>query len=767
MVWSKIARFILKYRVLLIIVLIGVTGFMAWQIRDLQMDYGYSGMLPDSDSVSIEYEQFKQLFGEDGTLFFLGIQDPDFFSLEKYREFERLKDWILQVHGINSVLSVYDVIGLKKNSKKKSFEFYPLFPDSIKSQQKLDSLVTVFRSLPIYKDLVYNDSTHLYVMVVSMDEQFINTSGRVKIIKSIVTHVNQMGEQMHLDVHYSGLPYVRTEYARKIKRELFIFLFLATMITGFILLLLFKSWRVVMLSLATVAVGVTWTLGIMAMLDYRLTVLSSMIPPVLIVIGIPNGVFLINRYHQECRRYQNKIKALHRAIQKVGTPIFMTNLTTAAGFATFMVIKNMILFTFGQIASIGIILMFGISITLIPILLSFLSIPASQQVRHLDNRYITRVVEYFVFLVTRRRKWIFIGVIVLVVFAAFGMTKMHSTGYIVDDLPKNDPLYLDLKFFEKQVNGVMPMEIAIDTRKPNGVFQHPFIVKVDEFQQFLAGIPDLSKSFSFVDGLKFARQAYFNGEERQFKLPSRTEQAFILRYFGLQMKHNPAIRFFIDSTNRVARINVRVADVGINRMLLLQDTIQQHLRKVFPENRYHTILTGSSLKFTLGTKYLVENLFVSLGLAILLIALFMAWMFKSFRMVLITLFANFLPLIFTAGLMGYVGISIKPSTVLVFSVTFGIAVDTAIHYLAKYRQELAVPNTSQPEAVIMALQDVGVSIIYTVCILFMGFGIFMLSKFGGTVAMGFLVSITLLVAVVTNLLLVPSLLLRKNHPPVR
>lgn len=763
MTWSKIASFILKFRIPVLIIVVGISGFMSWKMQYLELDYGYSGMLPATDPVQIEYAEFTRLFGEDGTLFFFGYQDPDYFSLENYRAFSELKKDLLEINGITSVLSAFDAIQLHKNLEDRVFEMKPIFPDGLMDETKLDSLSEVFRSIPIYKDLVYDESSDTYLVVMTMDSLIINTKARVRSIRDMEERVDRFSEETGKKIHYSGLPYVRTEYASMIQKELYVFLVLSTLITALILFIFFRSWRVVLVSVFVVGLGVICTLAVIVVLDYRITVLTSMIPPVLIVIGIPNCVFLLNRYHQESRKTTNKIKALHRVIEKVGNAIFMTNVTTAAGFATFMVIQNKTLASFGMVASIGIMIMFILSISLIPIIFSFVKAPGSKQVSHLDNKLINRLVKWFVYMVQNRRRVIWGGVILLVVVAVIGGTMMRATGYIVDDLPEDDPLYADLKFFEKHVKGVMPLEIAIDTRRPNGVYQSSFLKKVEAFQDELLQYPELSRSFSIVDGLKYARQAYFNGAERHNKLPSNTERSFILGYLNKEINGNDLINSFIDSTNQIMRVNVRVADVGTYRMLELSDSIQLKLDRYFPPDKYETLLTGSSLTFTKGTKYLVENLFVSLGLAILIIAFFMAGMFRSFRIVFITIFANMLPLMFTAGLMGYVGISIKPSTVLVFSVTFGIAVDTAIHYLAKYRQEIACKTRDNNEAVIKALREVGVSIIYTVCILFLGFGIFMFSRFGGTVAMGLLVSITLVVAVITNLLLVPSLLLKKKR----
>jgi len=762
MVWTALARIILKYRIIILVMILGLTGFMVYQIQFLKLDYGYAGLLPDSHPVSIKLQEFVEEFGEDATVFLFGCEDKDFFQIEKFNEWNQLRNQIKDIEGVEQVLTVSDAYNLIKDLQNKVFNISPIFPNEVRSQAELDSLAQVFHSLPIYKNLLYADSAQVMVMAVTMNKDVINQKIRETIVANIESLARDFGKSHDLEMHFSGLPYVRTQYAIMIKADLLKFIFLAATVLAIVLFLFFRSAKVVFFSLFVVSLGVACSLGMIVLLDYKITILTGMIPTVIIVIGIPNCVFLLNKYHQEFLKHGNKIKALQRTIQKVGNAIFLTNLTTAAGFATFMIIQNRILNRFGQVASLNILVLFIISITLIPIIFSFLPPPGKRQTKHLENNWIKMVVSWFVWAVTYKRKYIFLSVTVFLIFAIIGITQMKSTGYIVDDIQKDHPIYMDLKFFEKHMHGVMPLEMLIDTHKPNGVLQMTTLKKVEAFQNKLKTYPELSPSFSIVDGLKFARQAYFNGNVNHYRMPSNQEKNFILSYLKGQDENNHLLNSFVDSLNQKLRVSLRVKDIGTYGMRELQDSIQNDLDRFFPPDKYTTSLTGSSLTFSLGTSYLVRNLFWSLGLAILLISVFMAVMFKSLRMVIISVLPNILPLLITAGLMGFFGIPIKMSTVLVFSVAFGISVDTAIHFLAKYRQELLCPGVSSEAAVINAIKEVGVSIVYTVIILFLGFGIFVASDFGGTVAMGILVSITLFVAVFSNLLLVPSVLMAKS-----
>jgi len=759
MFWAKVANKILRNRAVIAVLVGLITLFMLFQLPKLEIDYGYSGMLPETDSVSLQLEEFHKVFGEEGGLFLFGFQDPAFFTIDKYNSFNKLKQEIRQIDGISNVFSVYEAVNIKKNEEKKAFDLNSIFPDRIDSQQQLDSLVSIFRSMPIYRDLVYADSSHTYLMIMTIGDHQLNSKARMGIVSQMKDLATHYGEVHHLQIHFSGMPYIRSAISEIVQREFVKFLILAALATTLILLFFFQSVRAVIFPVLIVSIGAVWAMGMMSLMGAKITVLTGMIPALLIIIGIPNSIFLLNKYHGEYQHHKNKVKALQRTVQKVGAEIFMANLTTAVGFASFMTINNPLLRTFGLVASVNVMLLCMLCLFLIPTIFSYLPPPSDRHVRHLDHKVIRLITDKLIYLVRYKRRWIYLSVLLIMAISIFGITKMKSTGYILDDIPKKNPLYKDQKFFENTIRGVLPLEVVIDTKKANGVYNTAFLKKVDDFQTYAMKYPDLAKPLSLVDGLKVANQAYYNGNEKFYRLPGAQERAFLLPYLSGTMKGNKLTGTFIDSTSQQLRINFRVADVGTNRLVQIQHDLQSKLDSLFPPGHFKTMLTGTSLKFTLGTGILVNHLIKSLVMAIFLIAIFMAYMYRNLRMILVSVFANLLPLFFTAGLMGYLHISIKPSTLLVFSVTYGIAVDTAVHFLSKYKQHLCCRGIDPEVVVFNTLREVSVSVIYTVSVLFIGFGIFVASEFGGTKAMGFLISITLLIAVVSNLLLVPSILL--------
>lgn len=601
-------------------------------------------------------------------------------------------------------------------------------------------------------------------MMITVSAEVMNSPARVKLVQDVLKVTDHFTNEHNIQMHYSGMPYIRVINAENIKGEMYMFIALSLLITTIILYLFFRSFRIVGFCVGIIGLSVIWAIGFMALLSIKITLLTAMLPPLLIVIGIPNCVYMVNKYHAEYVRHGNKIKALQRMVQKVGNASLLSNLTTAAGFATFIITSSQILVEFGWIAFISITCVFLICLILIPTVFSYLPVPDTKQTKHLYNPFINHLIDKLIYLVINRRHTIYYIAGILVIAGIFGITLMKTTGYMVDDLKDTDPIRQDLAFFESNFDGLMPLEITIDFLKPNQVFKLSNLEKLDQLNTELSNDPDLSKALSVVEAAKFANQAYYNGKASYYKLPNNMTKNFIMKYVmestgGM----NDMAKSFVDSTMREIRLSFRVKDIGTQKMEAKEDTLYKTITQIFPEDKHQISVTGSSIIFFKGNQYLLRNLFSSLALAIILIAGFMAWMFKSKRMVLIALIPNVIPQIITAAIMGYVGIPIKASTILVFSVAFGISVDNTIHYLAKYRQELQATNWSIRSSVVLALQETGQSMIYTSIILFFGFGIFCLSSFGGTFALGLLTSITLFGAMLANLLLLPSLLLTMEH----
>ena len=762
--WTKIAGIILRNRVNFIIGILLATIFMGYQATKVQMSYESADLLPKVDSAYLDYTRFRETFGQEGNIMVFAIQDSNFYELEKINDWIAMGNNIKTLKGVTALMSITHTFNLHKNIEAKKFEVRPIFPSHVQTKKELDSLAFIAENLPFYDGLLINKEKNTYGMMITVSAEVMNSPARVQLVDEVLKITHQFTQKHQLKMHYSGMPYIRVINAENIKKEMYMFIALSLLITAIILYLFFRSFRIVGFCVGIIGVSVIWAVGFMGMLETKITLLTAMLPPLLIVIGIPNCVYMVNKYHAEYVRHGNKIKALQRMIQKVGNASLLSNVTTAAGFATFIITSSRILVEFGLIAFLSISCVFLICLILIPTIFSYLPVPDTKQTKHLSNPFVNRLINKLIYLVLHRRHTIYYISIILVLIGFLGITLMKTTGYMVDDLKEEDPIRQDLAFFESNFDGLMPLEITIDFLKPNQVFQLSNLEKIDRLSTMLSKDEELSKALSVVEAAKFANQAYYNGKASYYKLPTNMTKNFIMKYVMSSTEGmNSMANSFVDSTLQQVRLSFRVKDIGTKKMAAKEDTLYKQIEAIFPAEKHNVTVTGSSIISFKGNQYLISNLFSSLALAIVLIASFMAWMFRSKRMVLIALVPNVIPQIITAAIMGYFGIPIKASTILVFSVAFGISVDNTIHYLAKYRQDLQATNWDMRKSVILALKETGQSMIYTSIILFFGFGIFCLSSFGGTFALGTLTAITLFAAMLANLILLPSLLLTMEH----
>ncbi len=756
--WETVASRILRNRIAILITLGLITAFMLYQAQFVKLSYEFGGFLPKDDITYQEHQSFINTFGMDGNIVVLGIDGKEIYQKENFTAWYNLGNDLKQISGIDSVFSIAHLYNLHKNEEKKRFDLEPIVKNQPESQKEIDEYKKTIESLPFYRGLLYNDSTKASLMMIFVNAEKFNSENRGDVIERLTARVAQF-EGDFTQVHYSGLPYIRTVVSKRVQKELLMFVMLAALVTSLILYIFFRSFKIVLFSLLVVGIGVVWSLGTIALLDFRLSMLMGLIPPLIIVIGIPNCVFLLNKYHQEYVSHGNRIKALVRVITKIGNAIFLTNLTTALGFATFIFTSSRKLREFGVTASLNILGVFVIALLVIPIVFSYVSVPKSKQIKHLKRSWLKNVIESMTNIVQFNRKGVYLVTLLLLFIGAYGISLLKISGNIVDDLPNGDEIIVDLRYFESNFNGIMPFEILIDTGKKGQAIKSKNLKKIEKLQKVLLEYPQLSKSVSIVDAIKYAKQAFYNGKESKYKLIGSSEKSFIAPYLKQKKGKKGIGSVFLNEDKSIARINAQVADIGTIEMQELFNELRPRIDEIFNPEKYKVISTGTSVVFLKGTTYLVKNLRISLLIAISLISMIMFLLFKSWRIVLISLIPNLIPLFLTAAIMGYFNINIKPSTILVFSIVFGISVDDTIHYLAKFRQELIAQDWYIRGSVIKAIEETGVSMVYSSIILFFGFGVFVASHFGGTRAIGVLSSMTLLIAMLTNLVLLPTLLL--------
>lgn len=768
--WNKVAQFIIRFRLALIGIIAVITVVMGYYASKVEMSYDFARTVPLQDPDMVMLTRFREQFGEDANMIAVGLKDSTVYQLKNFQAYRQLGEDIKKIKGVNGVLSLPELKLILKDTAETRFYLQSIFPATIANQQELDSLMSLTAQQKIYMDQLVNTKNGATMMIVSVQKEVMNSAAREPMMISLKQVGKKFEENTGITLRFAGLPYIRSEVANSVRAEMKKFLIASVVVTGVIMFAFFRSFRSVLFSMIIIGIMVIWVLGTLALFGYKITLLSGLIPPVIVTLGITNAIYLLNKYHLEFDKTKDKMKAIEVVVQKMGLATFLTNLTVAIGFLTLLATDILILREFGIVAGINIMALFFVSLIMIPSIFSWLPTPSEKHLRHLNLPLMGSFLQAIDLLVHRKRPLIYITSIVIAVVSVIGVWQLRSLSFMVDDVPEESQIKKDLKFFEANFSGIMPLEIVVEfiSKKKRPILDVKNLQKVNEFESFLDSLPMVSKPVSLLSFVKASKQAFYNNNPSRYALPSKSEGPFILKYMRGQKDNSGLFKSFVDSSFTRMRISSQVADIGSERMdSLVHKAIEPKLKEVFVSTGKDSInayVTGSTKIFIKGNKFLIANLQESLLLAFILITLSMAALFANVRMIVISLIPNLLALMITAGLMGFFDIPLKASTALIFSITFGISVDNSIRFLAKYRQEILSNNFFIPVSVSESILETGKSIIYTSIVLFAGFIIFTFSSFGGTIALGLLTSITLVISMFTNLILLPALIMTFDKP---
>ena len=841
--WKRIADFILRNRFFILGLITLITVFFAYHaFTGLKLENKYGIVLPKNSPTTENYKKFKALFGEDGGALIIGIQTDSLYTEENFLKWKELGDSILQYDGVESVVSEATLFSIRNDTSAAKFEINRIFSDITYQEKSIDSIRREIKQNPLYKGLLYSEKGNVSLMMVAIDETFLSD----KIKMNVVLDIEKLSQKYEVNfgkIHFAGLPHLRVQISKRILGEMIFFVVLSLLVTSCLLFLFFRSFRVVLICLIVVCIAVIWSLGSVAFLEFRLSSLMALLPALMIVIGVPNCIFLMTKFHQEMKEHGNKVKALSLVIQKIGTATFLTNFTTAIGFLTFAFTNSNHLMQFGIVASTNIMMVFLLSLCILPTLTSFFNPPKARHLKHLDRKFAVGMLNFIVEIVQKRRKLIYFISLIIVLISLYGLTTIKLTGNITSDLPKEDSIYKDVKFMEKHFGGAIPFEMLISYKESGRLMTKSTLTKVAEIQALLQNDSLFSRSISPVDFVKLINMSYYGNNPDKYTLIANRDRLRLKKYVDNLAVSNIngggfSLKDLVDTTTCTIRIRCQMKDIGsievhdkvnslknqvdeilnptkreIERLYKISKASNQkkrsnyidlifeanssiasgvgaiyaqkypklemqfsnnpdfirryysekdflpNLRKAINREYFDVIYTGVSVVASDGTRYLVNNLISSLIFAIICIGVLMALLFRSWRMVLISMIPNIIPLIVTAGIMGFFGIPLKASTLLIFSIAFGISIDDTIHFLSKYRQELKNKHWDIKNCVLLAVRESGLGMFYTSIVLFCGFSVFAFSQFGGTQALGILISITLLVAMVNNLVLLPAMLL--------
>jgi len=759
--WLRLATFILRYKSVLLLLITLCTIFWAWKATGVKMDHNLPKIIPEDQKIIKDFEFFKKQFGDDANTLVVGYQNSNIFDKNIINDWYQTGAIIKEIEGVTAVSSVANAVYLSKNKEAKRFELVPLMSEVCKTQTEADSLKALYQQWKFYDNRLLNDSTGATILAVSIDAAILDSNQRTEKVEEILATTETFSKKYKVELHYSGMPFLRNYRITTMADEVRLFLFLSFLVVAFILFVLFRSVSSVLLPMMVVAIGVIWAVGMIAFFGYKIDLLLGIVPTLIVIIGIPNCVYLINKYHLEYLKFGNQQRALAKAVERIGNVVFYANITTAIGFGVFALTESEMLQRFGIIAGINILAVFVISIIVLPSILSFMPPPKRSSTLHLESALFKKIIQGLKQVNVKYQKLVWLTSALLIIVAVFGLLRLKSQGYIFDDLPKKTKAYNDLLFFQNNFTGVVPFEVVIDTKKKGRVIKGSTLKIIDKIQKGIAADPEITEPLSIAEGVKMATQAYYAGNPSRYQLPNSMEKNLVFSYLSKMERGGTGslLDAFMDKEQRYARLRFQMKDIGSMAFNQKIDNIKMLVDEAIGEKDFEVIYTGSSMVALKGYQFLVDGLVNSLLFAFALIALIMAFLFRSLRMLLIAFIPNIIPLLVTASIMGMFNVYLKPATVLIFSIAFGISVDFTIHFLAKYRQELNRHNWNVQETVFVALEETGVSMLYTAIILLCGFMVFLISDFEGTIYLGLLTCITLIVSLLANLVLLPGILL--------
>lgn len=740
------------------LILVGMGSvFMAWHAQKVEIVQDFIKVVPEDDEDYQAYRAFQKEFGDDAATLVVGFTVPSTAPQRYWMGLKALTDTLVRLTGVRRVFGLPTAVHLRWQNGRFETELLPLPKDSA-------SWASLRHAHPLYFRLLWDSTGQSTLLFIQIDSLTLHSKAKHTLIRQIEAISRLWAAQEGVSVHFAGVPYLRHYVKQFLPTELWLFTAASLGLTVLALWSYFRSWYAAVFPVVLLGLASLWTVGIIGLYGFKLTLLTALLPPVIIILGIPPSIYMLSDYHRFYVAKGNKVAAIQEMLSQLGLVTLMIHGNTALGFLTLYLTNVVPLQEFGLVAFWGTMATYFLTILLLPSFFMILPEPRERDLRHLTNRWLVRFAYWIGKTVERRRGWIYgiTGGLFLVGWG--GVLRLKAVSYMADDLPSEAEVRRDQAFFERCYGGTMPFEIVLEAKQPQGLRRIRTLRMLAALQDSLARYPELARSLSIADLVKAARQSLWGGTPQAYRLPQPEELPILLRALRAQERSVPLLGTLVDSAYQRTRITTFVKDIGSLEMPRLLSQLRKDIEATFGEEAALVRITGTTLIFLKAIDYLIENLIWSLLATFLLVALQMFLLYGSFRIMLISMGVNLLPLFLVAGLMGYIGLPLKPSTALIYEMAFGIVVDSAIHFLSSY-QWYYRRHPIPARAAIVSIHHTGALIAYTSFVLLMGFGIFIFSSFGSSQSLGILTGISLLIGFFSNTLLLPALLItfRQAH----
>ena len=726
---NKITDSILSYPITILLSIGIITilfGYIAfYSPQKLRVDFSLEQMFPEKDVDRDKYINFINEFSREDDIAIYIYETDSIFSSKSLIQIAEISSEIELLNGVETVLS----LGNLDNGRL--------------LEEKLD-IKNWLNNHPIYSQGLISKNGKMGSIIINLTDDINDHDSRELTISEIGGLLNQYTEYIW---HGSGIPVMRTSYIHFVNKERSIFLPIAFIVVTIVLLILFRQIKCVILPLIAIGVTLIWVAGIMSLLNISINVVSYLVFNLLMIIGVSDAIHILIKYHENLNNNFTKDQSLIKVIREIGAALFLTSFTTAIGFFSLMLTNINITKEFGFMIGVGVILLFILTIIIIPAILSLIDIPDRKHIKRLILGEKFHAAESINNLNQTHPKKILTISLIFFVITILGLFKMDYDSTIMDDLKPGNKLYDDMEFVEKHFGGTLPLEVVINFKTENNALLKENLLKVDEFKLRLGEIDEIGTIISYTDYLKIINEEF--GVGRRI-LPENINEALSLIY----LLDNPIN--LLNVNNSKGRITSRISNITTSRGESLKEEITLLSKNIF-DNDTEILITGSTLLALKTNRHLVKNLTFSFLIASSIIFLSMVFLFRSKRLALLSILPNILPLMVAGALMGYLGIKLRPSTAMTFSIALGIAVDDTIHFLSRFRKEYKIYKDYEV-AIKVTLLTTGKAIINTTIILGLGFIVFIFSQFVPNHEFGILATIILVIALAGSMTLLPVLI---------
>lgn len=741
---------------LLVLTIIAIlTALSVFYASRLRFDYNFDNFFPKGDPDLAYYFSYRDKFGNDNDYLLIGLDNGgSLFDRQFLQKVDTLARFMQQQPHVESVLSPTTV----KSPIIEQFGYFEipyLHPDE--PERYTQDSILIYQSRELVGTLFSEDATAVSLFVQTSDD--LGKEPGDSLISAMYGEIERLGLREH---HVAGKVLAQSVFIEKMKIELAIFMSASILLVILFLWIAFRTAWGVLVPLVVVLLSVIWSLGVMGLFNKPIDVMTVLLPTIMFVVGMSDVIHIMSRYITEIGQGATKIQALRVTIREVGMATLLTSLTTSVGFLTLLTTSIVPIQEFGVYTAIGIFLAFVLAFTVLPAILLLIKRPNPRRARRTDLSWPMLLRRVYTFVLRRPYPILYTSMgIVLISLIGISMIKVDTT--LLEDLGDDDPIIKDFQYFEEKFSGVRPFELHLIAGPDKSMYDLEVLQEVDQLETYLYQTYGLNFITSPATVVRAIHRAQNGGLPDYYTLPaSQREMKQVQRRLAAFSKRSE-LRAVVTADQREGRLAGKMTDVGSVRAAELNDSLRAFIDQRINPELLQTRITGSAVMLDKNNDYVVSNMLQGLLIAFLVVALLVGLIFRSLRMVLISLVPNIIPLLMIGGIMGFLGINMTVSVSIIFTIAFGIAVDDTIHFLGKLKVELR-KGKSLPYAIKTTIISAGKAIIITSCILVAGFLTLVLSSFDATFYVGVFVSLTLVFAVVADLLLLPVLILYFYRP---